>query len=77
MPAASSRPTTRLMDRNSGGLTPRPALTIQVAEAMRTLYENPEMRQRLGRNARERVKKHFVHSVTIPKIEAIYQSLVA
>jgi len=59
------------------GITVNPNAPQELAEAMRTLYENPEMRQQLGRNARERVKKHFVHSVTIPKIEAIYQSLVA
>ena len=59
------------------GITVNPNAPHELAEAMRKLHENPELRQRLGQNARERVKQHFVHSVTIPKIEAIYQNLVA
>ena len=58
------------------GITVNPNSPQELAQAMRKLHENPELRQRLGRNAQERVKQHFVHSVTIPKIEAIYQSLV-
>ena len=58
------------------GITVNPNSPQELAQAMRQLHENPELRKRLGRNAQERVKKHFVHSVTIPKIEAIYQSLV-
>ena len=59
------------------GITVNPNAPHELAEAMRKLHENPELRQRLGRNALERVKKYFVHSVTIPKIEAIYQNLMA
>ena len=59
------------------GITVNPDAPHELAEAMRKLHENSELRQRLGQNARERGKKHFVHSVTIPKIEAVYQSLVA
>ena len=59
------------------GITVNPNAPHELAEAMRKLHENPELRQRLGQNARERVKQHFVHSVTIPKIEAIYQNLMA
>jgi rhamnosyl/mannosyltransferase len=59
------------------GITVNPNAPHELAEAMRKLHENPELRQRLGQNARERVKQHFVHSVTIPKIETIYQNLVA
>ena len=51
-----------LLEASNGGLSVPPEQPRELAEAIRYLYENPELRLRMGESAREYVKAHFSRS---------------
>ena len=60
---------------NQNGLIVESGNVKAVADAMRVLIEQPELRRRLGINAQESVKKYGADAI-IEKFEKIYQELI-
>ena len=50
--------------------------TAAIAQAIRRLYDDPELRNRMGAAARERIRTHFRIQDTIERTETLYRSLV-
>ena len=50
--------------------------TTAIARAIRRLYEDPELRNRMGAAARERIRTHFRIEDTIDRTESLYRDLV-
>ena len=50
--------------------------TAAIARAVRLLYDDPELRNRMGAAARERIRTHFRIQDTIEQTETLYRSLV-
>lgn len=48
----------------------------EFAEAVRYLYEHPEERRRLGKNARAYVRSHFLVKHTADKLNAVYRDVL-
>ena len=48
-----------------------------IARAVRLLYDDPELRNRMGAAARERIRTHFRIEDTIEQTEALYRDLVS
>ncbi len=46
-----------------------------ISQAIRQLYENPDMRKKLGKAARERIQKHFNIENTIKHTTDLYKTL--
>jgi glycosyltransferase involved in cell wall biosynthesis len=46
----------------------------QLADAIRELYDNPELRERLGEKARKRARTHFPLAKTVRKYNEVYRS---
>ena len=59
------------------GITVKPNSPIELAQAMQKIWDDKGLRSKLGANAKDRVEKCFVHSVTIPQIEKLYKDLVS
>ena len=59
------------------GITVKPNSPIELAQAMQKIWDDKDLRSKLGTNAKDRVEKCFVHSVTIPQIEKLYKDLVS
>ena len=51
--------------------------TAAIARAVRLLYDDPELRNRMGAAARERIRTHFRIEATIEQTEALYRDLVS
>ena len=47
-----------------------------IAKAIYRLYQNPELRQRMGTAARERIATHFKIEDTIQQTIAVYRELI-
>ena len=62
-------------DRESG-LMVRPGDAAQLHDALALLLDDPELRARLGREARSRARS-FTTSRVVPDIEALYASLLS
>jgi glycosyltransferase involved in cell wall biosynthesis len=48
-----------------------------LAEALERLYDQPELRQRLGEAARERIASHFGSSATVDQTLGLYRQVLA
>lgn len=60
------------------GIVVTPEDPVALAEAWRRLIDaGPEVRHRLGRDARQRVEEHFALPVVVERYQAIYASLPA
>jgi glycosyltransferase involved in cell wall biosynthesis len=46
----------------------------QLADAIRELYDNPELRERLGEKARKRARTHFPLAKTVKEYNEVYRS---
>lgn len=66
--------TDMIVHRETGLLVPRGDVDA-LTSAMRELLENPELRERLGRAARERARL-FTAGVAVPRFEQLYQQLI-
>jgi glycosyltransferase involved in cell wall biosynthesis len=66
-----------LVANGVNGLVVPVADTAALAGALRELYDNAELRARLGRAARERIGRDFRIEDTIAKTLALYRDLVA
>ena len=51
--------------------------TSAIAGAIRRLYDDPELRNRVGAAARERIRTHFRIEDTIERTEALYRDLLS
>lgn len=58
------------------GLTAAPEQTDALADAMIRLLQNPELRQRLGQGARQRVMERFDTEIVVRQNVALYESVV-
>jgi glycosyltransferase involved in cell wall biosynthesis len=56
-------------------ITPKQVIT-DIAEALSALYNNPELRERLGAAGRERVRTHFSWEQKARQISAVYEEVV-
>jgi glycosyltransferase involved in cell wall biosynthesis len=65
-----------IIDDETGLLVPAGDVSA-LAEAMRRLIEDPALRQRFGEAGQARVAELFNVNVTIPRLEGMYESLVA
>ena len=59
------------------GLTVPPADPKALASAINRLLENEELREKLGRNAHERVKRKFSRSGMLRTVESLYRELAS
>ena len=59
------------------GLTVHPGVPRKLAEALRHLLADTELRQRLGRAARERYLQHFTSQDMVGRFCATYDQLLA
>ncbi len=59
------------------GLLAEPMNSKDLAGKIRTLLENPDMAEKMGRNGRKRVKEKFTWKQVAKDIEKVYQSLVS
>ena len=58
------------------GLVVPPGSCRAISRAIRRLYDDPELRERLGAGARERIRTHFRVQDTIEQTVALYRGLV-
>ncbi len=58
------------------GLTVPPLNSLVLADAIRWMWENPVERERMGKQARERVKNEFNHDKMIDQILKLYNGMV-
>lgn len=65
-----------VVDGTSGLVVPARD-TATIARAIRRLYDDPELRNRMGAAARERIRTHFRIESTIEQTEALYRDLVS
>lgn len=63
-----------VIDGETGLLVP-PGDATALAQALRTLLEDPERRRSMGRQARQRVLAHFTLDRTIKDIEGVFRQL--
>ena len=47
-----------------------------LARALETLYDDPELRRRMGRAARERIGRHFSSEDTLRRTLALYDDVM-
>ena len=59
-----------------GGLVVPARDTAAIARAVRRLYDDAELRNRMGAAARERIRTHFRIEDTIDRTESLYRDLV-
>ncbi len=64
-----------VVDGVSGIVVP-PRDAQAIADAIETLYRDPEMRSRMGQAARERIATHFRNEDTVRKTIELYKELV-
>ena len=58
------------------GLCVEPENPQALAQAIRALYADPALRQRLGRNGREHVVQHYTRQVVARRYHELLTSLV-
>ncbi len=58
------------------GLLAEPMNSENLAGKIRTLIENPDMAERMGKNGRKRVEERFTWSKVADEIEEVYESLL-
>jgi len=63
-------------DKESGLVIP-PGDPRALARAIVDLYENPETRNRLGKNARIRIDRHFNINTTVEQTRKVFEDLMA
>lgn len=64
------------VDNEKNGFIVEPGNIKAIAEAIKKLIDNPELRESMGKNARESVKKYDA-GIIVEKIEEIYKELIA
>ncbi len=65
-----------LIEPGVSGLVVKSGDPVSLADAIETLYRDPERRKRMGAAARERIRSEFHYSRTVSKTLALYQRLV-
>lgn len=65
-----------VLDEGQGGLLVEPKNPEQLAEAILTLLENPELRKKLSIHLRERIKKTYSQQAAIKQISEIYSKIL-
>lgn len=58
------------------GLLAEPMNSENLAGKIRTLIENPDMAERMGKNGRKRVEERFTWSKVAEEIEGVYESVL-
>jgi glycosyltransferase involved in cell wall biosynthesis len=64
-----------VIDKESGLIVPS-GNAEAIARAVTYLYENPQLREKMGFNARERIRTHFRIEDTIKRTYALYNELI-
>jgi glycosyltransferase involved in cell wall biosynthesis len=67
---------TELVIDGECGLVVPPGDESQLARAMEYYYDHPDVRERMGQAARERIGKHFRSEDTVSKVLALYDELM-
>jgi glycosyltransferase involved in cell wall biosynthesis len=75
--ATDSGGSPELVMNNESGLVIPPGDAQAIAESILYMLNNPEKRQEIGSNARERIRTHFRIQDTIKQTLALYKALVA
>lgn len=65
-----------LIEQGISGIIVPPGSAKAIAEAIKQLYENTELRQKMGAAARKRIEQHFTTQHTIDATHKIYQELM-
>lgn len=66
-----------LIENNSSGLLVAESSPQRVAQKIRELYENEELRKKMGQNARKRAKALLDWTITVDKIEKLLRRACA
>jgi len=66
-----------LVEQAQCGLCVEPENPHALAEAIRTVYANPALRERLGRSGREHVVQHYTQQVVARQYHELLTSLVS
>ena len=61
----------------NGGLLVEPGSAAALAAGLRTLVDDPELRQRLGRQGREAALTRFDHNAAADDMLAVYEGVLA
>ncbi len=67
----------KLVQDRENGLLVEAGEVSQIESAIREIMLNPELRERLTRNARETIENEFSFSVRMEKVRAIYDKLLS
>lgn len=65
-----------VIKEGSHGLLAEPMNAKDIAGKVRTLIENPDMAEKMGRKGRKRVEENFTWSKVAEEIEKVYRSLI-
>jgi glycosyltransferase involved in cell wall biosynthesis len=68
--------TREVVDHGGSGLLSEPGDTPALAENIRTLLRDPELRRRMGTHGRERVKTHFNSCRMARDVEQVYEAVI-
>ncbi len=66
-----------VIDEGKHGLLTEPMNSEDLAGKIRTLIENPDMADRMGKNGRKRVEEKFTWSKVAKEIEEVYESILS
>ncbi|MEE9593738.1 MAG: glycosyltransferase family 4 protein [Thermoplasmata archaeon] len=64
-----------VIDEGQEGLQADPIDSEDIAAKIRTLLEDPDLRKRMGRRAREKVERHFSLASVVDRLEALYRRI--
>jgi glycosyltransferase involved in cell wall biosynthesis len=67
---------TEIVQRTGGGILVEPDNAAALADGFYRLWQDPELRQELGRRGQEGVRTHFSSEAMTQKAIAVYQSLI-
>ena len=65
-----------LVDRGRTGILVKPSEPEQLAQALVTLAQDPELRKRMGQAARHEALARFKSDMVAAKIHAMYQNIL-
>jgi len=68
---------TEIFENGEDGILIRPADPVLLAQHLAMLLESPELRKRLGENARRSVTRKFTIAQTIRGVESVYERVLA
>ena len=64
-----------LVDDGINGILIPPRIPEAIADAITTLFSNPDLRNRMGKEARKKIQKDFDVKIEVKKLETIFKTI--